>query len=45
MVTLTLPLARDFVPPKNFTVVDLWNIQRNSKTRINSSYLACSVLL
>lgn len=29
-------LAMDFVPAKNFTVVDLWNIQRKSKTTTSS---------
>jgi hypothetical protein len=33
-------VATDFIPDKSFTVVDLWNIQRRSKTRINSRYLA-----
>ena len=34
--TITL----DFIPAKNFTVVDLWNIQRRSKTTMNSRKLA-----
>ena len=25
-------IATDFVPVKSFTIVDLWNIQRRSKT-------------
>jgi hypothetical protein len=29
-------LAVDFVPAKNFTVVDLWNIRRQGKTTMNS---------
>jgi len=29
-------IAFDFVPVKKFTMVDLWNIQRRSKTTINS---------
>jgi hypothetical protein len=33
-------LAMDFVPSKSFTVVDLWNIQRKSKTTMNSRKLA-----
>lgn len=33
-------IATDFVTAKSFTVADLWNIQRRSKTRINSRYLA-----
>jgi len=32
-------LAMDFVPAKSFTVVDLWNIQRNNKTRLSSRHL------
>jgi len=33
-------IALDFVPAKNLTVVDLWNIQRKSKTTMNSRKLA-----
>jgi hypothetical protein len=33
-------LATDFVPAKSFTVVDLWNIQRQGKTTMNSRKLA-----
>ncbi len=33
-------IATDFIAPKNFTIVDLWNIQRNSKTAISSRKLA-----
>lgn len=33
-------IAMDFVPAKSFTAVDLWNIQRRSRTRVNSRYLA-----
>ncbi len=33
-------IAIDFVPAKNFTVIDLWNIQRQGKTTINSRKLA-----
>ena len=29
-------IAKDFIPIKSFTVVDLWNIQRRSKTTIQS---------
>ena len=29
-------IAMDFVPVKSFTIIDLWNIQRRSKSRINS---------
>lgn len=37
-LTTTVPetVATDFVTPKNFTIVDLWNIQRKSKTTVNS---------
>lgn len=31
--------ATDFVPAKSFTVVDLWNIQRKSKTMTNRKQL------
>lgn len=33
-------LATDFVPAKSFNIVDLWNIQRRSKTTMNSRKLA-----
>ncbi len=33
-------LAIDFVPAKSFNIVDLWNIQRRSKTTMNSRKLA-----
>ena len=33
-------VATDFIPGKSFTVVDLWNIRRHSKTTINSRKLA-----
>ena len=33
-------IATDFVPVKNFTVVDLWNIQRKSRTTKYSRNLA-----
>ena len=29
-------IVTNFVPVKNFTVVDLWNIRRKSKTTIDS---------
>lgn len=29
-------IAKDFIPVKHFTIVDLWNIQRRSKTTISS---------
>lgn len=35
-------VATDFVPAKSFTVVDLWNIQRRSKTTsISRKSAAC----
>ncbi|MGG9964789.1 hypothetical protein [Ferruginibacter sp. SUN106] len=37
--TVNETVATDFVPAKIFTVVDLWNIQRKSKPRINGRYL------
>ncbi len=33
-------IALDFVPAKSFTVVDLWNIQRRSKTTMSSRKFA-----
>jgi hypothetical protein len=33
-------VAKDFVPVKSFTVIDLWNIQRHGKTTMNSRNLA-----
>ena len=33
-------IARDFVPVKSFSVVDLWNIRRNRKTTMNSRNFA-----
>lgn len=38
--TLKETFASDFVPAKNFTVIDLWNIRRNIKTRANNRHLA-----
>lgn len=38
--TLKETVATDFIPAKNFTVIDLWNIRRNVKTRGNHRYLA-----
>ena len=38
--TVKETVASNFVPAKNFTIVDLWNIQRSSKTRIQSRHLA-----
>jgi protein-arginine kinase len=32
-------IAMEFMPVKNFTAVDLWNIQRSNKTRISSRHL------
>lgn len=29
-------IAMDFVPVKSFTIIDLWNIQRRSKTTRDS---------
>ena len=31
-------IAKDFVPFKTFTSVDLWNIQRRSKTMVSRRY-------
>ncbi len=31
-------IAVDIIPVKNFTIVDLWNIRRKSKTTISSRY-------
>jgi hypothetical protein len=28
-------IAMDFIPIKSFTIVDLWNIHRRSKTKTN----------
>ena len=33
-------LATEFVPAKNFTVIDLWNIRRNIKMRATNRHLA-----
>jgi len=33
-------ITMDIVPVKKFTSTDLWNIQRRSKSRINSRQLA-----
>ncbi|MBK7306943.1 MAG: hypothetical protein IPO01_15455 [Chitinophagaceae bacterium] len=38
--TVKETVATHFVPAKEFTVVDLWNIQRSSNTRILSRHLA-----
>lgn len=38
--TVNETVATHFVPAKGFTVIDLWNIQRRSKTRILSRHLA-----
>ena len=38
--TVKETVAPNFVPAKNFTVIDLWNIQRSSKTRILSRHLS-----
>ena len=38
--TVKETVASNLVPAKNFTVIDLWNIQRSSKTRILSRHLA-----
>lgn len=38
--TVQETVATNFVPAKGFTVVDLWNIQRRSKTRMPSRHLA-----
>lgn len=38
--TVKETVASNFVPAKGFTVVDLWNIQRKSKSRIHSRHLA-----
>ena len=38
--TVKETVATNFAPAKNFTVIDLWNIQRSSKTRILSRHLA-----
>lgn len=29
-------VATDFVSPKSFSIVDLWNIRRMSKTNVNN---------
>ena len=42
--TVKETVASNFVPTKNFTVIDLWNIQRSSKTRIQSRHLSWSLL-
>lgn len=31
--------AADFIVGKSFTTIDLWNIQRSSKTRTQKKYL------
>jgi len=38
--TVKETVASSFAPAKNFTVIDLWNIQRSSKTRTLSRHLA-----
>ncbi|HPH84110.1 MAG TPA: hypothetical protein PLC48_01575 [Ferruginibacter sp.] len=38
--TVKETVATNFIPSKKFTVIDLWNIQRSSKTRIQSRHLA-----
>ena len=38
--TVKETVASNFVPAKNFTVIDLWNIQRSSRTRIQSRHLS-----
>ena len=38
--TVKETVASNFVPAKNFTVIDLWNIQRSSKGRIQSRHLS-----
>lgn len=38
--TVKETVATNFVPAKGFTVIDLWNIQQRSKTRIHSRHLA-----
>jgi hypothetical protein len=40
LITVVKEIAdSEIVPAKSFAVVDLWNIQHRSKTRINSRYL------
>lgn len=38
--TVKETVATHFVPARDFTVIDLWNIQRRSKTRILSRHLS-----
>ena len=38
--TVKETVAPNFVPAKDFTVIDLWNIQRRTKTRTHSRHLA-----
>ena len=38
--TVKETIAGNIVPAKGFTVIDLWNIQRRSKTMIQSRHLA-----
>jgi len=38
--TLKETVATDFEPAKNFTVIDLWNIRRYIKSRVNNRHLA-----
>jgi len=39
-LTVKETVATDFVPAKGLTVIDLWNIQRRTKTRTHSRHLS-----